>query len=231
MARVRNGALLAVALFDRATSRQCIGIGRSSSLAGPYVVSNSGPVVCQSALGGAIDPYIFMFRGQRWLLWKNDGNAIGARSSLWSARLTDDLTIGQPIELLTASAPWETRTATGRPSDATIENPAMFVHDHVLYLVYSGNAWDTANYAMGWATCASPAGPCTRGSTAPFLASTAGVVAGPGGGMTFTDSDGNLWLAYHGWNPQAIGYAAGGVRGFRLDRLQFSGRAPVVVPH
>jgi hypothetical protein len=61
--------------------------------------------------------------------------------------------------------------------------------------------------------------------------STSKVVAGPGGGMAFIDDAGNVWLAHHGWAPQAVGYASGGVRTLRLDRVTFAGSVPVVIPH
>ena len=226
--RIGSGFVLAVALRVAGSGHECIGIGRSASVSGPYVIDESGPTICQADLGGSIDPYLFEAGSRRWLLWKNDGNAIGVPSRLWSTELSASLRpVGPDHALLSLTGGWESASARGRRSDATIENPALIANAGTYYLLYSGNAWDTAGYAMGWATCASPAGPCSRGSAAPFLASAPGVVAGPGGGMAFTDRGGHWWLAYHGWTPGRIGYPEG-ARSLRVDRLQFSGNVPVV---
>ena len=51
----------------------------------------STPLVCPTNLGGAIDPSPFIASdGTLWLLWKNDGNAIGQTTTIWLQQLTPD---------------------------------------------------------------------------------------------------------------------------------------------
>lgn len=42
------------------------------------------------------------------------------------------------------------------------------------------------------------------------------------------DADGDLWLAYHGWDSSAVGDGAGGQRSMWLDGLRFEGGRPKV---
>ncbi|HEX2774320.1 MAG TPA: glycoside hydrolase family 43 protein, partial [Micromonosporaceae bacterium] len=76
---------------DRASGRQCIGPAVATTPWGPYRDDSAGPLVCQAEQGGSIDASPFRDTdGSLWLLWKNDGNAIGADTWLWSQRLSPD---------------------------------------------------------------------------------------------------------------------------------------------
>jgi hypothetical protein len=72
-------------------------------------------------------------------------------------------------------------------------------------LFYSGSDWKTASYAIGYATCDGPLGPCTDQSSQPFLGSQS-AFSGPGGPSLFTDPKGNLWIAFAAWLPGRVGY-------------------------
>jgi hypothetical protein len=56
--------------------------------------------------------------------------------------------------------------------------------------------------------------------------SSANGAAGPGGADFFTDTAGDLWLAYHAWSGSRIGYPAGGSRSLRIDRVAFAQGRP-----
>ncbi|HEY5165917.1 MAG TPA: glycoside hydrolase, partial [Acidimicrobiia bacterium] len=86
----------------------------------------------------------------------------------------------------------------------------------------------SSNYAVGYARCTSPAGPCTKPHNGPLLGS-GPQGAGPGGPDTFVDQTSQLWLVYHAWDPAAVGTAANGRRTMRLSRLDLSGAAPILV--
>ena len=58
-----------------------------------------------------------------------------------------------PHALLATSAAWEGNV---------IENPSMVRWNGKLYVFYSANEWVSANYAIGYAECASVLGPCTK---------------------------------------------------------------------
>ena len=96
------------------------------------------------------------------------------------------------------------------------------------YLFYSANWWESARYSVGYATAESPTGPFRKVTRSrPWFRS--GVVAGgPGGQEFFTDADGALRMAYHGWTPDSVGYGGGGARSLRIARVGFVGGRPWV---
>ena len=99
---------------EASTGDQCIGVATSSVPTGPYVDANAQPVVCDNGFdtsptiddadyGGSIDPDIFTDdAGNSFLLWKSDGNHIGAPTVIWSVPLDANLTgtVGTPTQLL-----------------------------------------------------------------------------------------------------------------------------------
>jgi beta-xylosidase len=198
---------------DRASGLQCIGAALATEPAGPFQSASGGPLVCQTELGGSIDPYPFRDTdGSAILLWKNDGNCCGLRVGLWSQRLGPDAIslVGPPAELLVKDRPWE---------EPLIENPALVVAGGTYHLLYSGGWWESPSYAIGHATCAGPFGPCAKVGDQPVLASGAGAW-GPGGEAVFSDHQGKAWLAYHAWTAPQGSYAAGGVRSLRLEPIE-----------
>ena len=200
---------------DRASGRQCISRAVAYLPQGPFVDSSSRPWICQLERGGSIDPHpVVDAAGRAYLLWKSDDNAIGQPTRLWAQRLgAGGLTLeGQPTEILAQDQSWEA---------PAIEGPAMLRMGETYYLFYGANWWESARYGIGYATCSSPLGPCTKVTTSgPWLAS-AGTTAGPGGPSPFTSADGSLWMAYHAWTAGQVGYSVGGARSLHVDRLEF----------
>ena len=80
----------------------------------------------------------------------------------------------------------------------------IYQHGHYL-LFYSGNDWATSRYAVGYAVCKTPLGPCARPSIHPLMA-TNSQVSGPGGESPFLDAGGRLRVGYHAWTPGQEGY-------------------------
>jgi beta-xylosidase len=198
---------------DAASGRQCISTAIAARPQGPFVDPSTGPLVCQVAIGGSIDPSPFVDAdGSLHLLWKSDGTDV-----LWSAPLRDDglALAGFPAALLAPAPGWE---------DGVVEGPSMTLDHGRYYLFYSGGRWDTAGYAEGYAVCASANGPCTRPQRGPVLASH-DAVAGPGGGEVFTDTSGQRWLAFHAYTGAAVGYPNS--RTLHLARLSFAYGRPV----
>jgi hypothetical protein len=165
--------------------------------------------------------------GDRWLLWKSDGNAVGVTSRIWSARLAPDgaTLAGAPVPILSYRGGWE---QAGDPGRSTIENPSMVFDAGRYHLFFSANNYDSAAYGEGHALCQSPQGPCVETSKSPILASD-GLVAGPGGASVFEDRYGRPWLAYAAWTAPQVGYQSGGVRSMRIDRVVFLGNLAVVL--
>ena len=208
---------------DTAAGFQCISRAVATSPAGPYVDSSTAPFECQvsgsESFCGSIDPSPFVdSSGALYLLWKSDENASACAKPprLWSAPLNADASAmtGPPTALLTMDQAWQ---------QPIIEGPSMTAVNGRYFLVYSANNYESASYAMGYATCLSPTGPCMNVSVNGPFVSSAGVALGPGGGEFFADTQGVLWLAYHAWTAPTTTYAGGGARSFRIDRLETDG--------
>ena len=199
-----NGKYL---LFYTASARrenaQCVGVAVAADPKGPFVDSNSGPIVCQTKLGGTIDASPFKDAdGSVYLYFKNDGNRVHARTSLWGQRMAADgmSVAGEPQELLRDDERWE---------DRVIEAPTM-VHSPAGYeLFYSGGffGWNPEEgglspYAMGYATCSSPLGPCKPSPANPVLHSfndrQSGCISGPGHQSIF-NAAGHAFISFHAW--------------------------------
>lgn len=187
--RIGSRWVMWFATADAATRRQCIGAATSASPLGPYTSDAAAPLVCQAALGGDIDPSVVApGPGRLALVWKNDGNAIGAPVAIWEQPLRPDglALTGTPHRLLAAHRAWE---------HGIVEGPAMLADTRGgWWLWFTGGSWQSDTYDTGVAHCATVAGPCTD-PAGPLLASTPTAVS-PGGLDTFTDHRGRLWAAY-----------------------------------
>ena len=199
--------------------KQCIGVARSDRPEGPFTDSGPAPLVCEAAEGGSIDASPFRDAdGSLWLLWKNDGNCCDKPVHLYARRLTADGTAftGPRATLLTNTKPWQGNL---------VEAPELVRRGSAYVLFYSANAFDSADYAVGYATCRSPAGPCVD-APEPVLR-TNDAAAGPGHGFVVTDGAGGTWMLYHAWSPEGIGGTFPGRR-LWLDRIDWTGDRPVV---
>ncbi|HJR79414.1 MAG TPA: glycoside hydrolase family 43 protein [Anaerolineales bacterium] len=204
---------------DKEIDKQCIGVGISDTPEGPFTDPNEEAFICQGDLGGSIDAYPFHNDdGKLYVLWKNDGNCCGLEVALWIQELSPDgLTlIGEPVKLIRRDQPWE------RP---LIENPAMVKNGDGYYLFYSGNWWESHEYAIGYAICESVLGPCEKPLSEPWFKFKPPVM-GPGGEAFFMDTKGNLWMAYHAWTGADVGYPLG-QRSLRIDLVTFEDGKPV----
>ena len=185
-------------------ARYCISFATSSSPEGPFVDRSSGPFVCDADPVGSIDPEPFVdpATGTPHLIWKSEGVVGSTPTRIWSRQLTPSGTGfaagSTQRELLRTSQGWEGNV---------IENPSMVRSGGQLYLFYSGNEFASADYATGYATCRTPAGPCTKARSTPLLASS-GDRLGPGGATAFLDGAGVLRLAHHWWNAPYTSYPA-----------------------
>jgi beta-xylosidase len=201
---------------DAETSRHCIGAAIADEPNGPYAPQAS-PLLCDPAQGGVIDPFIAVAGSTARLLWKNDGNCCGLASAIWSQPIEVRALrlVGRPTQLLGIDQSWERSADAGQ---TTIEAPSMVTISGRVFLFYAANGYETANYAEGYAVCASVDGACSKPRSTPLLAS-AGRAAGPGGGEAFRDRSGRWLFAYHAWDARAVGYEAGGRRSLRIDPI------------
>ncbi len=202
------------------SGRQCISYAVSDAPDGPFVDPNDAPLICQLDEGGSIDPEPFLDEDGSYLLWKSDANALGQDAWLYSQRLSEDgrTLLDEPMRLIQRDQEWE------RP---LIENPTMTQHGGRYYLFYSANWWESGDYAVGYAVCDSPLGPCTKPQDGPILEST-GDHLGPGGASFFRDVEGRLRVAYHAWLSPNTNYNMGGARSLHLGYVEFQEGVPVI---
>ena len=150
-----SGFVLYYTANDARSHRQCIGRAVSAVADGPFVDDAAQPLVCQVELGGSIDPSPFVDAdGQRYLLWKSDGNCCGLVPALWSQRLAPDglsLEGVGPSQLLAAEERWE---------KGIVEAPSMVRTGGTYVLFYSGGPFASEASTESTATCAHE-GSCT----------------------------------------------------------------------
>jgi len=199
----------------------CISAATATQPQGPFVDSSNAPLVCQPALGGSIDPSPFVdATGTPYLEWKSNGTR-SQPARIWSQQLAPTgtaVTGSGPSRLLTADLGWEA---------GVIEAPDLVLSSGRYLLFYSGNNWDSANYAVGVASCSGPLGPCAEPWTQPILTNDADEV-GPGSESVFTDATGSPWIAFHAWLPTEVGYPHS--RDLYVRKVNLSGSEPVVEP-
>lgn len=219
----------------RAQDKQCLGVAVSDSPRGPFVDRSIKPLLCQFELGGSIDANTFRDRdGKIYLYWKSDGNRIGKPSALFGATLSPDgMTVaGKPVDLgISDRDNWKQRV---------IEAPTMIRTPDGLALMYSGGyfGWNEGQrlspYAMNFATCAGPLGPCREGQALPILYSfsdpkNAGCLSGPGHQSVF-NALGGTFISFHGWATSKMCRKAADKRVLFIAPFGWENGRPVVAP-
>ncbi len=166
---------------------ECIGDASGAAPDGPFHAA-ARPFICQTQLGGSIDPRVFSNAHGTWMLWKSDQNIGGdtTPTTMWSQPLSaDGLLTGRPHALMDPDEPWQ---------GTIVEAPDLVEVGGRYWLFYSGNWFNQDAYAVGVARCAGPTGPCADTSALPFLGSNA-QGAGPGEASVLSDPDGT-WMLY-----------------------------------
>jgi len=195
--------LLYYTASGRRENAQCIGVAVADNPRGPFRDPRDAPLVCQTKLGGTIDASPFRDSdGKMYLYFKNDGNRVKERSWLWGQPLSaDGLSVtGQPIQLLGDQERWKERV---------IEAPTMVRSATGYTMFYSGGffGWNPdegglSPYAMGYANCAAPLGPCKDSPDNPILHSfkdrESGCLSGPGHQSIF-QARGRMFISFHAW--------------------------------
>ncbi len=197
--RTASGYVLYYSARERSSGKQCVSDAVSTAPQGPYLDLSAAPLICQTDLGGSIDPSPYTDPdGNSYLTWKSEDETVGGASQLWAQQLGPDggSLVGDPVVLATADRAWEGKV---------IEGPSMSMVGDTWMLLYSGNSWAGDQYAVGDAVCAGPLGPCTKPADNVVLRSTNGF-AGPGGAEFFTDIHGGLAIVFAAWDGEQIGY-------------------------
>lgn len=200
--RHKDRYLLYFTAKERSSGLQCVGAAESSDPRGPFTSSATEPLVCQRKIGGTIDPAVFKDAdGQLYIYYKNDGNHpdFAQTTEIFAQKLSEDgLELrGEPVALLANDQPWE---------EHVIESPTMVRHDDRYVMFFSANhfGWEPhqrlSPYAMGYAACEGPMGPCVDAPENPILYSyndrQAGCLSGPGHQALF-EVAGRQFIVFH----------------------------------
>lgn len=183
-------------------TRHCISVATSTSPTGPFQDRTTSPLSCDADSPGDIDPFPFVdpATGTPYLLWAGEGPGGNPPTKLWSRQLGPD-----GLSFAPGSTARELTRTTQGWEGPMIENPAMVQYGGRYFLLYSANQWWTDRYAVGYAECAGPLGPCGKPQDRPLLGNV-GDKVGPGGPAPFVDAAGRLRMAYHYWTAPYVGY-------------------------
>jgi beta-xylosidase len=202
--RVPTGFVLYFTAKERSSGLQCIGTAFSIDPKGPFTSDAAAPLVCQRDTGGTIDAAPFRDAdGKLYLYYKNDGNNPQFRkpTDLFAQRLSGDgmRLEGEPVALLRNDTPWEAHV---------IEAPTMVRTQSGYAMFFSANhyGWEVdqrlSPYAMGYARCEGPMGPCKDAPKNPILYSynnrEAGCLSGPGHQSVF-NVGARQFISFHAW--------------------------------
>src|SRR3954451_23507362 len=203
-----NDYILYYTTTDRRSGKQCLSSAVAAEPTGPFVDSSTAPLLCD-----AFDAQPVISSDRSSLIWAAGG-------MIHTAPLGPDhrTLAGPPLTLLHADQPWE---------DGIVEAPVMLHAAGRYFLFYSGNRWESAAYAINYARCETPLGPCTK-APGPWIAAE-GNLAGPGGQDFFEDPNGQRWMVFHAWGRGAVGYPSG-ARYLFVAPIRFAKGKPTVGP-
>lgn len=194
----------------------CVAVATARRPQGPY--TDHGPLVCQPV--GSIDGFpVTDERGQRYLLWKEDGNSVSKPTPIWAQKLSANGTrlVGERKEILRNDQPWEKHASL--PYGDLIEGPAIIRRNGWFYMFYSGNfcCARECNYMMGVARSRKLLGPWEKSPANPILAGNDNWKC-PGHGTVVTDARGRDWMMYHAMHSKDFVYVG---RQALLDEIKW----------
>lgn len=196
-----------------------IAIAVSDSPLGPFIQRVHQPI---TEPGKQIDPFIFKDADGKLYLYHvrlDRGNRI------YVARLKDDLSdidSSTLMECIHADQGWENTAAANWP---VAEGPTVTKINNLYYLFYSANDFRNIDYAVGYATSASPTGPWTKYAGNPVLSRKNTGRNGSGHGDLFTTKDGELFYVFHTHSSEN----SVGQRKTAVVKLSLSGQSPAVI--
>jgi arabinan endo-1,5-alpha-L-arabinosidase len=194
------------------TGQLSIGAASAASPLGPFTDIGQ-PLIAEAGMGLIDASEINATGGAPYVLWKEDGNALGKPTPIHSQPLASDglsLT-GSAATLITNDEAWE---------GAVTEAPFMVANGGSYYLFYSGNSYANSTYAIGVARGASPAGPFTKlGSP---VVRTGGSWVGPGHCAVVNTPAGDTYMVYAAWRSGCVN-AAGCGRLVLTDEVTWAG--------
>ncbi|MFD2146767.1 family 43 glycosylhydrolase [Mucilaginibacter antarcticus] len=188
----------------------CVSVATADKAEGPW--TDHGPVMCQSA--GSIDAScVEDAYGQKYLVWKEDGNSVGKPTPIWGQKLSKSgiTPIGDKFELFRNDTPWERNL---------VEGPYIMKKGDYFYCFYAGAGCCGVgcDYAIGVARSKSINGKWEKFSKNPILAGN-DVWKCPGHGTVVSDTKGNDIFMYHAYNAESGVYV---VRQTLISQLEWT---------
>ncbi len=151
---------------------------------------------------GNIDPFIFKDDDGKYYLYHvrfNNGNYIWVAEFDIENATIDKSTLQQCLD---CTETWE--NTPNYISDPIMEGPTVLKLDGVYYLFYSANHYLNIDYAVGYATAASPTGPWTKYEGNPIISRETVGENGSGHGDIFVGKDGQYYYVYHVHNSNTV---------------------------
>ncbi len=198
-------------MYYSANQRLFVATGNSPK--GPF--RQVGGYQMQNLLGdeNCIDSHVFFDDdGTAWMFFVRFNDNI----CIWQCRLADDYIT--PVEgtlrkCIAGSQAWEQKE--GRVN----EGPNVIKYKNTYYLTYSGNGYESQNYAVGYATTRNiKTGAWTKYENNPILCRRDELV-GTGHHSIFTDKEGNMRIVFHAHNSTESVHH----RLMYIGTMQFSG--------
>ena len=191
---------------------QRLRVAISEKPAGPFIDTGN---VLMPDIGFSIDAHPFRDpKDGKWYLFFATDYIEDAPhgTGLAVIPLDDDMVsvVGKSKRVVRATCDWHiyerNRNYKGRVWEKwnCVEGPFVLFHEHKYYCLYSGGAWHTENYGLGFAVADHPLGPWTddaavHGPT--VLKGVPGKVLGPGHNSVVLGPDNKtLYCVYHAWD-------------------------------
>ena len=228
---------------ERSTGDQCIGMATAATPFGPYQDNESHRCVCND--GVELEQLRREHRSRHLhrplhsglipdLEERRDHLVPPDSTIIWSAPLSQNLknVTGNPVMLMHDDESWQSGIVEGPDmydNQVTQGSGSNATTTDNYYLFYAGSDEGANTYAIGWATCPGPQGPCLDSQTDNPLITTQPGVSGPGGPDIYTlpptqgNTSGQAVLAFAGWEGTTIGYLQCGIRPMYTADLAFVG--------
>lgn len=173
------------------TANEQIAIAKAQHPAGPFRQNAPRPL---SGSGKQIDPFLFFDQDGKIYLYHvklQNGNRI------FVAEMKPDLSDvvpGTEKECIASTEQWENTAGAGWP---VAEGPTVLKHKNIYYLIYSANDFRNKDYAVGYATSASPTGPWKKYAGNPVISRHMTGQNGTGHGDVFFGKKGKMYYVLH----------------------------------
>ncbi|WP_276485666.1 glycoside hydrolase family 43 protein [Paraflavitalea pollutisoli] len=179
------------------TANEQIAIAKAASPAGPFQQTT---LTALSGSGRQIDPFLYFDESGKVYLYHvklQNGNRIFVTEMKPDL---SDVIPGTEKECIASTEGWEN---TAKAEWPVAEGPTVLKREGVYYLIYSANDFRNKDYAVGYATSKSPAGPWTKYVGNPIISRNNFGYPGTGHGDVYFDAKGGMHYVLHTHRSEA----------------------------